>query len=85
MDSKNHNLHNLFKALHNVYLRKESVPTDPQFKNDLMRQIRRLDEENPRGSFFQKMGLLTWKLAPVTILMILICSYILMNFEFILC
>ena len=83
MGFKNHNLNNLFKALHAVYLEKENVQQDIQFKNDVMRQIRNLEQQGHRGSFFQMMEQLTWKLAPATALMILICSYALMNFEFI--
>jgi hypothetical protein len=83
MGFKNHNLNNLFKALHAVYLEKENVQPDIHFKSDVMRQIRSLEQQGHRGAFFQTMEQLTWKLAPATALMILIFSYALMNFEFI--
>ena len=83
MDFKNHNLDNLFKALHTVYVEKGNVHAHIKFKSDIMRRIRGLEQQGYRDGFFQMMGQLTWKLAPVTALMILICSYSLMNFEFI--
>ncbi len=83
MGLKNHNLNNLFKTLHTIYLEQENVHPHIQFKDDVMRRIRGLEQQIHRDGFFQMMGQLTWKLAPATALMILICSYALMNFEFI--
>ena len=83
MGFTNHNLDNLFKALHAVYSEKENVQPGIHFKNDVMRQIRGLEQQSHRGAFFQMMEQSAWKLAPATAIMILICSYGLMNFEFI--
>ncbi|MFH0726335.1 MAG: hypothetical protein V2B19_08315 [Pseudomonadota bacterium] len=81
MKPVNQRIINLFRVLKTTYRDRPYPQPDDRWQRDVMRRIEHLASSAVDGSLFQMIELVTWRLSPVTLSMILLCGIAWMNLE----
>ena len=71
MNSSEHKDERLLKILRQAYLEKEKLQAGNRWQDDVMQRIRKIRESEVAPSSPVAFGQFAWKLAPVTVLLIL--------------
>jgi hypothetical protein len=72
----------LKKALRDAYFAKEREGVGKEFRTDVMRRIRRIGPLSANVGFWPAFEHLTWRLVPVTCLLVLVLTAALVTMDF---
>jgi len=82
MNTIEHRLEKLTVMLRKAYREKENRPSGDQWQGEVMRRVRKLGPLLPRPDPLVAFGQFVWRLAPVTCLLIVVSTVLLLNFDF---
>lgn len=73
----------LINLLKGAYQNRPIHPPSEQWQLEVMQRIHSLSIPSVAGSFSNRLEVVTWKMSPVTLAMVLVCAVLWMNLEII--